>query len=1066
MKRCAVRGLAFLVINGCLLICTRSAPALDTLSLAGRWRFRLDPQDAGVTERWYAAQRLPETVRLPGSTDENGKGTLNTRPPDYNYLSRIVEYVGPAWYQRDVTIPATWRDRRITLFLERCHWETRVWVDGVEAGVQDSLSVPHIYDLTQLLPPGRHRIVIRVDNSHKYDMGRNAHSTSEQTQSNWNGIVGRIELRAADPVGIEDIQVYPNVSRKTARVVVRLYNVSGRESNVQMRWNASPVEGGGAAAKLECGAILSSDARSAVVEHDLPMGDGCRLWDEFSPALYRLNISLSAQCGDKTYTDRRAVTFGMREISTTPDKRIQVNGRNIFLRGTLECCIFPLTGYPPTDVESWRRILKTCQSYGLNHMRFHSWCPPEAAFVAADELGILFHVEAPCWILNWGKDAKRDAWIEQEAARILREYGNHPSFAMFCMGNEPGGDRLVPQKIISRLKPTDSRRLYLAGAGWGYGPDDDYCVLQVRGLHGPTTDFDFRAEDAKHDKPVVSHEIGQWAVYPNLAEMAKYTGVLRPRNFQLIRDDLAKKHLLDLADEFLYASGKLSVLLYKEEIEVLMRTPGHGGFQLLDLHDFPGQGTALVGALDAFWDSKGLITPREYRRFCSPTVPLLRMAKRTYTSGEMFSAKAEILHFGQAPIENAVPVWSIKDERGREVASGVFPARTIPVGQLSELGVIETPLARVNPPAKLTVSLSIQGTHAFNTWDLWVYPVKENLVIPGDVTISRAWDAATQDALARGGKVLLFASASNLAQSLPGSFTPVFWSPIWFRRGAGTMGILCNPKHPALAKFPTEFHTNWQWYDLLEQSRTMILDNTPADFRPIVQVIDNFSRNHKLGNLFEARVGKGRLLVCSMDLLRDQDRRPAARQMYASLIAYLASDAFRPKQELTSETLGKLFAAPEIKKIVVSAKPDLPAVLHVKAAGAVKEMEKSAPWTAAADRVLARETGYDYKVRGGTWRDKVGTAWHSADDLRVTITCPKGFAGTLYAHFHDWNNKRRVTDIFFEDQPYGMLSNYAGAGLWLAFPVTAKDSADGVLELSARPTQFNTMITEVVLVKQ
>jgi hypothetical protein len=122
------------------------------------------------------------------------------------------------------------------------------------------------------------------------------------------------------------------------------------------------------------------------------------------------------------------------------------------------------------------------------------------------------------------------------------------------------------------------------------------------------------------------------------------------------------------------------------------------------------------------------------------------------------------------------------------------------------------------------------------------------------------------------------------------------------------MGILCDPKHPALAQFPTEFYSNWQWYELLQNSRSVNLNDTPATFRPIIEVIDNFARNNKLGNLFEARVGGGSLLVCTIDLLRLADDQPAAKQLLISLYAYAGSASFTPSQELGTALLDKLFS--------------------------------------------------------------------------------------------------------------------------------------------------------------
>ncbi len=599
--------------------CALVAPSI---SLSGEWRFDLDPKNVGITERWFAKD-LSDTVKLPGSTDTNRKGVLNTRPPDLSHPARVHEYTGVAWYQRDITITEDWplngRDR-VELLLERCHWETRVWIDDKPCGMRDSLCVPHVYDLGAL-KPGKHRLTIRVDNSIKYNVGGWAHSITEETQTNWNGIVGRIELRARPSYRMDNVQVYPNTAEKTVRVrafvageppirngkVVpcvlsyQIYEPGGKESGL---WDVVDDR-------------ITDLTGKKPIEFTVPMPKGIRSWDEFSPNLYTVAVNIHPVDATMLGSDVLRTTFGMRDLRVQ-DKRLVMNGRKIFLRGTLECCIFPLTGYPPTDVDSWLRILRICKSYGLNHMRFHSWCPPEAAFEAADREGVLLQVELPQWVGNVGQEPPRDEFIREEMLRILDTYGNHPSFGMLCMGNELAGDASFLQKLVVEGKAFDPRHLYTPSTAWSLGANDDYDVGLPRGLHGPTTDADFADQDAASKVPVISHEIGQWSVFPNMAEIPKYTGITRARNFELIREGLAEHGLLDQAADFTRASGKLSAELYKEEIEVLLRTPGHGGFQLLDLHDFPGQGTATVGMLDAFWDSKGLITPGEWRRFCGP----------------------------------------------------------------------------------------------------------------------------------------------------------------------------------------------------------------------------------------------------------------------------------------------------------------------------------------------------------------------------------------------------------------------------------------------------------------
>ncbi|MHC4681598.1 MAG: discoidin domain-containing protein, partial [Planctomycetota bacterium] len=369
--------------------------------------------------------------------------------------------------------------------------------------------------------------------------------------------------------------------------------------------------------------------------------------------------------------------------------------------------------------------------------------------------------------------------------------------------------------------------------------------------------------------------------------------------------------MLDQADDFLMASGKLQALLYKEEIESALRTPGFGGFQLLDIHDFPGQGTALVGILDPFWDSKGYIETHEHHRYCCETVPLARMKKRTWTTNEIFTADVEIANFGPAEIRDASVVWSISDPDGRKVGAGQLSEMTIPLGNGIQLGKIEFPLADIAAPAKLSVSVSLKGTPYTNNWDIWVYPEKLDTQPPSDILVAEQLDEQARAVLKAGGKVLLLPALNCIDSDIPPGFTTIFWNTQWTRRQPPhTLGILCDPKHPALAQFPTEFHSNWQWWDLVTKSRFMVLDQFRPELSPIVQVIDDWNTNRKLGLVFEARVGRGKLLVCSMDLRNNLDQRPVARQMLRSLLGYMNSDAFVPKQKVETELIEGLLKKP------------------------------------------------------------------------------------------------------------------------------------------------------------
>lgn len=882
----------------------------DVMSLAGRWEFQLDPEDKGTTGNWAMAA-LPDSVKLPGSTDENGKGNAPEEKRT-DRLSRVHSYVGPAWYSKEVTVPKSWAGQHIVLFLERCHWVTSLWVDGKPFGSQNSLCVPHEYDVTNGLQPGKHRLTLRVDNSMKIDIGNMSHSITDHSQTNWNGIVGLIELRAQSPAWIESVAFYPDVATSTVKTRVTIGSRVEHAVQGTVMFSAKPDV---FAADLRPAEFEASPGEQTI-EYRLPLRKDAKLWDEFSPARFQFMTTMLASDDGRTYTSTHTEMAGLRDFRAK-GKRFEMNGRSLSLRGTLECCVFPRTGYPPMDIEAWRRVLHIAKDYGLNHMRFHSWCPPEAAFQAADELGVMFQVESPIWTTDGRtmQNPSRAAFYGAETDRIVDTYGNHASFCLMSMGNEllvrRKGDEPFLVQLVTHLQQKDPRHLYTCStAPYGQERADDYFVTHsmpkgmVRGqkrigLIDASTDFDWDDRLDETTRPVLSHEIGQYAMYPNFREIEKYTGVLRANNFAAFRDTLTSTGLGRQADDFVQASGQLIVRLYKDEIEAMLRSRNSAGFQLLDLHDFPGQGTSLVGILDAFWDSKGLIKPAEFRRFCAPAVPLLRMEKREWSTTETFKATVELSYFGPKDLPHCRAVWAVRDASGRELISGKMPVLDVPTGKVTRLGDIQVSLKSVDKAQKLTVAVKIDQMNASNTWDIWVFPSEPATSTTG-VFVSHVWDRQTKDALAQHKTVLLYPQVASLADCVQGRFCTVFWNARMFKQPE-TMGIFCDPNHPALAGFPTSFHSDWQWLDLIQHSTALVLDSTTASFRPIVQAVPDFNANRKLGYMFEASVGGGRLFVSGIDLDGDLAGRPAACQLRNSILSYVASSRFRPKMPLSAQ---------------------------------------------------------------------------------------------------------------------------------------------------------------------
>jgi hypothetical protein len=976
------------ILAGTILLCAAGAAFAASGkpdSIAGEWRFQLDRNDVGEKESWFARD-LTGRIHLPGSLAAQGIGddvSTNTpwiggvkqspwfTAPEYAkyrepgnvklpfWLTPNKYYAGAAWYQRDIESFTAWPSQHVMLILERPHWETRVWVDDRCAGTNNALGTPHEFDLG-VLSPGKHRLTIRVDNRMIVDVGENSHSISDHTQGNWNGIVGEIGLYPRLDVAIERLELYPDLAKRKLRVRFLFGNSTGKTIKARLQWNVSEHKGQRwerwFKEFMERVVLIPGTQLADEEICDIPSGAGS--WDEFDPTLHMIdahltpmNHSIESHGASVIQGSWEAVNFGLRDIATD-GTQFTINGRKTFIRGTLDCCIYPKTGHPPTDVASWKRVIQVCKAHGLNLIRFHSWCPPEAAFVAADELGFYFQVEASSWAnqsTTLGDGLPVDDWIYAETDRILKYYGNHPSFLLMLYGNEPGGKKNSEYlaKYVNHYKALDPRRLWTSGAGWPQIPENQFHVtpdprIQAwgQGLKSrinakpPETTTDYRDYIKKRPVPVISHEIGQWCVYPNFDEIGKYTGYLKARNFEIFRDSLGEHHLSDLAHQFLLASGKLQTLCYKEDIESALRTPGMGGFELLDLHDFPGQGTALVGVLDPFWEDKGYVTAQEYSRFCNSTVPLARLAKRVFTTDETLQAEIEIAQFGASPMENATTEWKLVDESDRICARGELPMKTLPVDNAIPLGTVKAELKSLKAPGKYKLVVGVRPSPTTaqasrksenssaanplyeNDWDLWLYPPKVDTAVPPEISIVDALDNSTLAKLNAGGKVLLTVPPEGVAPDrklgkVGLGFSSIFWNTAWTGRQAPhTLGVLVDPGHPLFAEFPTEFHSNWQWWYLISHAGAMILDDLPAGLRPTIQVIDDWVTNRKLGLLFEAKVGTGKLVVCSIDLEHDLENDPVRRQFRHSLLRYVSSAKFNPQHTVTADQLRALMSKP------------------------------------------------------------------------------------------------------------------------------------------------------------
>ena len=889
MKRIIVLNLLSLMIL--------SSFAQKTINLSGTWDFQLDRSGSS-----NASQKYDDTIKLPGSMLTNGKGDLpsidtkwtgslydssyyyNPYMEKYRHTGSIKfpffltpehYYVGYAWYRHNAEIPRMWKKNRVILFLERPHIETTVFVNGKEVGHQMSLSVPHEYDITDYVKFGKNNsIAIKIYNGiENVGVGQDSHSVTDQTQGNWNGIVGKIELRSQK--SIFTVKTFPDLTTGNVKVLV-----NDKEYNLKI--------------------------------------DNPQPWSEFTPILYTRSIIYRG--------DTIPVTFGFRKIEVK-GRDIMLNGRPIYVRGTVENCNFPLTGYPPTDVESWKKIIQKCKDYGINTMRFHSYCPPEAAFIAADSLGFYLQPEGPSWPnhgvkLNHGQHI--DQYLTEETKKICDYYGNHPSFVMMAAGNEPAGDWVTwCNNWVNTMKEYDNRHIYCGasvGGGWAWDNLSEYHVKGgARGLdwdhNAPqcTDDYFTQIEYPRNYKgkepnnsPIIAHEQGQWCAFPDFKERSLYTGPYKAKNFDIFEDLLDKNGMASQAEKFLYASGKLQVTAYKYEIERNLRTKDYSGFLLLGLNDYSGQGTALVGPLNVFWKEKGYVDSKQWKEFCGDIVPLAKFPKFVFQNTDTLNIPIEVYNASEGEIKDADIVYSIVDKDMHNDIIAKYNA-TIKYGKNNEIRPISQQLNGIKTPSKLTLKVSVNGNT--NEWDFWVYPAKVEMPKTKDIYITDTLDSKAIKILTNGGKVLITAGGKiRYGNDVKQTYLPVFWNTSWFKmRPPHTTGAYIMNNHPIFKDFTTDSWQNINWWELVNKAQVMNLQEFPEEYQPIYQPIDTWHVSRKLGMIVEANVLKGKLLMTTFDINNNLNKRIVARQLRKSILEYMSSNEFKPEITLDIKVIRDLF---------------------------------------------------------------------------------------------------------------------------------------------------------------
>ncbi len=1048
-----------------------SLAAADSVKdLSGTWR--------------VTGEGLTGEVRLPGTLADAKFGRHMTAADWENNadkrskgaLTREWQYRGKAVYERTFDLTEEEARHPLELVLERVMGYSEVSIDGKAVGTCDSLAVAHVHPIPRL-KAGRHVIRLTLDNSNRYNFSEWAHSYGPVMQSVWHGVVGEIALRRHIP--LRQARVFASWPAN-GRLLVEVPEMGNGERGMG---NGKRGTGNVAfalrrhgctnpAVNLDIASVKPSPYRKGFILVELELGYEPEAWSEHHPNLYALTLRDAAT--DFTHEIR----FGFRSVAAH-DRAIWINGMKWFMRGNLDCCHFPLTGAPACDVTWWRETFRKLRDEdGINTIRFHSWTPPKAAFDAADEMGMMFVVEAGIWVDRWMKDGSPaslgfgkpiDAFVQRELRAILEMRGNSPSFIALGIGNELGGcDFKVMGDWMNACKAFDPQRLYVASTARDISPADDFMpthrypdVGMVRGRFNASTDWDYEDVYGKTRLPTVAHEIGQWPIYVDWAhELARYTGVLRPYNLEHYRDVAKKAGTERFWPRFSMASANLNRLMYKDEVESFMRTPSCAGLQLLSAQDFTGQFEAMVGWRDSFYDLKPSVRGLPPFKDIFNSFPhLARFKKYTWSVGETYQATLVVRNVTEKPIPAGTEFEAAVAGRPPYRVNTFRLAKTINPGDVGVVGEMSLPLTADMAGKKHLLRFGS------NFWPFWVFG---RAVAPRPPQTASILETSSFEemvaALARGGKVLYTGKSARYAKA---HFKPVYWSTGHFKRAnadLSSLGYLVRSDHPALRGFPTEGWADWQWYNLVEDGVKHGLEGLPDDYEPIVMPVSDLHYSTFMGTLFELKVGAGRLMVCGLNLA--DKTLPEVRALRESVLSYMATDQFDPKTAVDMQWLREKFA-PQASAAKQRPAQFADAPVYIAAAVEVDAAERSVAWKPSLDWAERKEGGYvvSGKRRWGAWRDSSGSFWHG-QSLTVTLTGTKPVNGTLWVRFRDPNRCGRTGRGTCEGRSFAIPvhQDEKDCAWWAKLPIMREDALDGKIEFSCETlTGPNLMIDRVVL---
>ncbi|NMA95364.1 MAG: hypothetical protein GX974_04920 [Clostridiales bacterium] len=896
---------------------------LKSISLDGEWEFCYRnslgnenmpnvPKDNEFVAKMPVPAYWDDHIDRLKATDIWGKCRFN---PDYEKIdfpmadmppdASLPYIIGVGYYRKKIYIEDLFKDQTTILSIGGVCLEAWVWINGELVDYHLGHSTAYTVALDEYIEVGeQNEIIIAVANTRKDRSGCVLRGYKGLSA----GIYGSIDLKIAGAARIEDLYIYPTDGNEKLNWNIDIYNTENL-IDLSVHWAIKDLRGN-----------ILGEGREDVDGESLHMKTGTfgmKPWSDREPNLYNIELILYR---DKDIVDTRIQSFGLRTL-TTEGTALKLNSEPIFLRGATEHAYFPLTCTPPRNISAYREYITRLKEIGFNWLRFHTWVPSKEYMQAADELGMLLQVEGPV-----GFEEKE--WID-----ILKACRKHPSVTIYCCGNE----ELLDEKKIEKLRimaklckeyapdslfnPQEALRgieyvwnkkdigddlvsepfLYNRSRLESIKEFSDVLGQYTWGLLSyESTKGDFREIDRRlsiYERPCLSHENGIHGNYLNLDLEKRYEGTrIGTRLFSKAREYLQKEGVIHKAPLYYKNSCQWMRIIRKHNLETARKCRLISGYDFLGAIDhhwhrcgYPG------GIMNEFFELKPGESVDDVLKYNGENVLLLDNKNRVnFYFGDKVDFPIEISFYGREPIDEATLYWYLKDENGYVHERGGLKVNDILAGRISHLGNIRFSMPYLDKASHLILSVRLSGGiyEILNSWDIWAFPKCQFEGKLEGIQIVDAIDSEALDLLQNGGKVVLM--GTKPFESLPIGFQPSVTG-----RTIGNVATVIYD-HPIMRGFPHNGYCDWQFYNMLEDSRAVVFNDLDIEFDPIIEIVSSFKRIKRQSSLFELRVGKGRLLVCGLNV---DNRDPASICMLNLIGEYMKSDNFQPKIELGLDEL-------------------------------------------------------------------------------------------------------------------------------------------------------------------